>query len=130
MIIKALPLLYKIKHGQRFFTTSFSGSDLLSTKKWFLNDFLKDNSGTILALGVVGSGTFGVGLYINQMRVYEEKLNTADEKLKAAEAKLIKDIQIAEEKANKEALKLFYNIFTQEEFKDAKKKMLSLRDKS
>jgi hypothetical protein len=132
---------------------------LFSTEpiKRLFSEILKDNSGTILALGVIGSGTFGIGLYINQMRIYEEKLNSvrmearkdtaiAEEKIKVSEEKINavrmearKDTAIAEEKikvseekiksvkieADKETLQLLYNIFTQEEYKEAKKKMLA-----
>lgn len=123
----------------------------------FLIDILNENSGTILALGVIGSGTFGIGLYVIQMRVYEEKLNVYQEKINAlalvaeekintvkmeakkdilvAEEKINtvkmeakKDSIIAEERARKEALQLLYNIFTQEEYKDAKKKMLAQKN--
>ena len=105
------------------------------TKRLF-NEILKDNSGTILALGVIGSGTFGLGLYVNQMRIYEEKINAvrmeakkdtviAEEKINAAKMEAKKDTVIAEERANKEALQLLYNIFTQDEYKEAKKKMLA-----
>ena len=78
------------------------------TKRLF-SEILKDNSGTILALGVIGSGTFGLGLYVNQMRIYEEKLKVYDEKIKTVKIE-----------AEKEALQLLYNIFTQEEYKEAK----------
>jgi hypothetical protein len=137
------------------------------TKRLF-SEILKENSGTILALGVIGSGTFGIGLYVNQMRIYEEKLNAvrmearkdtaiAEEKIKVSEEKIKvseeklnavriearkdtaiaeekinavriearKDTVIAEERANNKALQLLYNIFTQEEYKEAKKKMLA-----
>ena len=178
-----------------------------SSRRLF-SDILKENSGTILALGAIGSGSFGIGFYINQMRVFEEKLNAvkmearkdtlvaeekinavkmeakkdsiiAGEKILVAEEKIIaaeerakkdtlvaeeklnavkmeakkdsiiagekilvaeekinavkmqakKDSIIAEERARKEALQLLYNIFTQEEYKDAKKKMMAQKDK-
>lgn len=90
----------------------------------------------MLALGVIGSGTFGLGLYVNQMRIYEEKLNVYDEKINAVRMEARKDTAIAEEKiksvkieAEKEALQLLYNIFTQEEYKEAKKKMLAQKSK-
>ena len=89
-------------------------------------EILKENSGTILALGVIGGGTFGIGLYVNQMRVYEEKLNVVQRDVMVAEEK----IMVAEERAKKEALQLLYNIFTQEEYKDAKKKLLSQKNSS
>ena len=92
-----------------------------SSRRLF-NDILKEKSGTILALGAIGSGSFGIGFYINQMRVFEEKLNAVK-----MEAK--KDALIAEERAKKEALEHLYNIFTQEEYKDAKKKMMAQKDK-
>ena len=103
------------------------------------SEILKENSGTILALGVIGGGTFGIGLYVNQMRVYEEKLNVVEERAKkdvmVAEERAKKDVMVAEEKimvaeerAKKEALQLLYNIFTQEEYKDAKKKLLSQKN--
>ena len=115
------------------------------TKRLF-SEILKDNSGTILALGVIGSGTFGLGLYVNQLRIYEEKLKVYDEKIKVSEEKINavkmeakKDTLIAEEKikaseekiktvkieADKEALQLLYNIFTQEEYKEAKNRLLA-----
>jgi hypothetical protein len=123
------------------------------TKRLF-SEILKENSGTILALGVIGSGTFGIGLYVNQMRIYEEKLNAvrmearkdtviaeekinavriearkdtviAEEKINAVRMEARKDTVIAEERANNKALQLLYNIFTQEEYKEAKKKMLA-----
>ena len=105
------------------------------TKRLF-SEILKENSGTILALGVIGSGTFGIGLYVNQMRIYEEKLNAvrmearkdtaiAEEKINAVRIEARKDTVIAEERANNKALQLLYNIFTQEEYKEAKKKMLA-----
>ena len=116
---------------------------LFSTEptKRLWREILKDNSGTILALGVIGGGTFGIGLYVNQLKIYEEKLNVYDEKIKVSEEKINavrmearKDTAIAEEKikagkieAEKEALQLLYNIFTQEEYKEAKKKMLAQR---
>jgi hypothetical protein len=128
-----------------------------SSRRLF-SDILKENSGTILALGAIGSGSFGIGFYVNQMRVFEEKLNAvkmeakkdsiiAEEKIKAAEERAKKDTLVAEEKINavkmeakkdsiiaeerarKEALQLLYNIFTQEEYKDAKKKMMAQKDK-
>ena len=86
-------------------------------------EILKENSGTILALGVIGGGTFGIGLYVNQMKVYEEKLNVVQERAK-------RDVMVAEERAKKEALQLLYNIFTQEEYKDAKKRLLSQKNSS
>ena len=102
----------------------------------FLIDILNENSGSILAFGVIGSGIFGVGLYINQMRVYEEKINAVK-----MEAK--KDTDLAEEKINtvkmeakrdvmeakNEALQNLYNIFTQEEYKEAKKTLLAQKNK-
>ena len=112
-----------------------------------LIDILNENSGTILALGVVGSGTFGIGLYVNQMRVYEEKLKGVKMEAKKdtliAEEKAKKDTLIAEEKINtvkmeakrdvmeakKEALQNLYNIFTQEEYKDAKNTMMAQKNK-
>jgi hypothetical protein len=128
-----------------------------SSRRLF-SDILKENSGTNLALGAIGSGSFGIGFYVNQMRVFEEKLNAAkmeakkdirivevrakkdiliaeerakkevmEAKKEVMEAK--KDIVIAEERAKKEALDHFYNIFTQEEYKDAKKKFLAQKDK-
>jgi hypothetical protein len=92
-----------------------------SSRRLF-SDIIKENSGTILALGAIASGSFGIGLYVNQMRVFEEKLNAVK-----MEAK--KDYIIAEERARTEALQLLYNIFTQEEYKDAKKKMMAQKDK-
>ena len=120
------------------------------TRRLFI-EILNENSGVILALGVIGSGSFGIGLYLNQMKVYEEKLKAvkmeakkdtlfAEEKLKAvkmeakkdtllAEERAKKDALLAEERAKKEALEHLYNIFTQEEFKDAKKKMMAQKNK-
>ena len=71
------------------------------------------------------------------MRVYEEKINAvkmearkdtmiAEEKIKIAEEKII----AAGERTNKEALQLLYNIFTQEEYKDAKQKMMAQKSKN
>ena len=100
-------------------------------------EILKENSGTILALGVIGGGTFGIGLYVNQMKVYEEKLNVVQRDVMVAEERAKRDVMVAEEKimvaeerAKKEALQLLYNIFTQEEYKDAKKKLLSQKNSS
>ena len=93
-------------------------------------EILKENSGTILALGVIGGGTFGIGLYVNQMKVYEEKLNVVEERAKRDVMVAEEKIMVAEERAKKEALQLLYNIFTQEEYKDAKKKLLSQRNSS
>ena len=76
-------------------------------------EILQDNSGAILGLGAIGSGTFAIGLYVNQLRVYEEKLKVTEEKIKSAE-----------ERAEKKSLLLLYNIFTLEEYKNAKKKLL------
>ena len=101
------------------------------------SEILKENSGTILALGVIGGGTFGIGLYVNQMKVYEEKLNVVQRDVMVAEERAKRDVMVAEEKimvaeerAKKEALQLLYNIFTQEEYKDAKKKLLSQKNSS
>ena len=95
-------------------------------------------------MGVIASGSFGIGLYLNQMKVYEEKyvnqMNLYEEKLNfvkmeakkdtlLAEEKAKKDSLLAEERANNEALQLLYNIFTQEEFKNAKKKLIAQRNK-
>jgi hypothetical protein len=91
-------------------------SEKFGTRLW--RDILKDNSGTILALGVIGSASFGAGLYLNQLKVFEEKLKLVEERAK-------KDVVLAEERAKKESLQLLYNIFTQEEYKDAKKKLLA-----
>jgi hypothetical protein len=136
-----------------------------SSRRLF-SDILKENSGTILALGAIGSGSFGIGFYVNQMRVFEEKLNAvkmeakkdcilvkmeakkdsiiaeerarkdvmvAEERARkdvmVAEEKFKKDVMVAEERSKKEALQLLYNIFTQEEYKDAKKKMMAQKDK-
>ena len=85
-------------------------------KRFKFTEFLRQNSSAILAL--IPMGTFGLGLYVNQMRVYEEKLNNVKEQIKTAE-----------ERADKEALKLLYNIFTQEEYQDAKRKLLAQIDK-
>ena len=99
-----------------------------SSRRLF-SDILKENSGNILALGAIGSGSFGIGFYVNQMRVFEEKLNAVK-----MEAK--KDTLVAEERAKrevmeakKEALEHLYNIFTQEEYKDTKKKLMAQKDK-
>jgi len=113
------------------------------TRRLFI-EILNENSGVILALGVIGSGSFGIGLYLNQMKVYEEKLKAvkmeakkdtllAEERAKKdvllAEERAKKDALLAEERAKKEALEHLYNIFTQEEFKDAKKKMMAQKNK-
>jgi hypothetical protein len=58
---------------KRFFSTQPS-------RRLFI-EILNENSGIIIALGVVGSGIFGIGLYVNQMKVYEEKLNVYQEKI-------------------------------------------------
>jgi hypothetical protein len=126
--------------------------------KRLFSDILKDNSGTIVALGAIASGAFGIGLYVNQMKVVEEKINTvkalaeerskkdnllAEEKLNALKMESKKDNLLAEEKLNtvrmegkkevmeakKEALENLYQIFTQQEFKDAKKTMMAQKDK-
>ena len=118
---------------KRLFSTEFT--------KGLFSEILRDNSGTILAVGVIGSGTFGIGLYVNQMRIYEEKINSlrmeakkdiaiAEEKINSVRMEAKKDSVIAEERANKEGLKLLYNIFTQEEYKESKKKMLDQRSKN
>jgi hypothetical protein len=110
-----------------------------SSRRLF-SDILQENSGTILALGAIGSGSFGIGFYVNQMRVFEEKLNAVKMEAKkdtlVAEERAKKDTLVAEERAKKEvmeakkeALEHLYNIFTQEEYKDAKKKMLAQKDK-
>jgi hypothetical protein len=121
-----------------------------SSRRLF-SDILKENSGTILALGGIGSGSFGIGFYVNQMRVFEEKLNAvkmeakkdtliAEERARKdtliAEERARKDTLVAEERAKKEvmeakkeALEHLYNIFTQEEYKDAKKKLMAQKDK-
>jgi hypothetical protein len=111
--------------SKRFFSTE-------SSRRLF-SDILKENSGTILALGAIGSGSFAIGFYVNQMRVFEEKLNAikmiAKKDTLLAEERARKDVLVAEERAKKEALQLLYNIFTQEEYKDAKKKIMAQRDK-
>ncbi len=110
-----------------------------SSRRLF-SDILKENSGTILALGAIGSGSFGIGFYVNQMRVFEEKLNAVKMEAKKdtliAEERARKDTLVAEERAKKEvmeakkeALEHLYNIFTQEEYKDAKKKLMAQKDK-
>lgn len=90
-------------------------------------------------MGVIASGSFGVGLYLNQLKVFEEKLKLVqeaanndtklvEEKLNAAkkDTMLVEEkVKLAEERAEKETLKLLYNIFTQEEYKEAKKKLLA-----
>ncbi len=109
-------------------------------KRRLFSETLKENSGTILALGAIGSATFGIGFYVNQMKVYEEKLNAVkmeakkdciivEERAKIDVMVAEERIIIAEERAKKEALQLLYNIFTQEEYKDAKKKMMAQSDK-
>ena len=113
----------------------------------FLIDILNENSGSILAFGVIGSGIFGVGLYINQMRVYEEKINAVKMEAKKdtdlAEEKINTVKTVADEKINtvkmeakrdvmeakNEALQNLYNIFTQEEYKEAKKTLLAQKNK-
>ena len=93
-----------------------------SSRRLF-SDILKENSGTILALGAIGSGSFGIGFYVNQMRVFEEKLNAVKMEAKKdsiiTEERARKDTLVAEERAKrevmeakKEALELLYNIFT------------------
>ena len=117
-----------------------------SSRRLF-SDILKENSGTILALGAIGSGSFGIGFYVNQMRVFEEKLNAvkmearkdtlvAEEKINTVKMEARKDTLVAEERAKrevmeakKEALEHLYNIFTQEEYKDTKKKLMAQKDK-
>ena len=58
------------------------------------------------------------------MRIYEEKINNvkniAEEKINAIRIEAKKEFLIAEEKH--ESLKLLYNIFSQEEYKESKKK--------
>ena len=49
----------------------------------------------------------------------------ADEKIKNSEKVYEEKIKAVKIEADKEALQLLYNIFTQEEYKDAKKKMLT-----
>ena len=69
--------------------------------------------------------------------VYEEKLNAvkmeakkdtllAEEKINTVKMEANRDVM----EAKKEALQNLYNIFTQEEYKDAKKTMLSIANKS
>jgi hypothetical protein len=128
-----------------------------SSRRLF-SDILKENSGTILALGAIGSGSFLIGFYVNQLRVFEEKLNAVkmeakkevmeamkdiviaeerakkdilivEERAKKEVMEAKKDIVIAEERAKKDTLEHLYNIFTQEEYKDAKKKLLAQKDK-
>ena len=113
-----------------------------SAKRFKFTEFLRQNSSAILAL--IPMGTFGLGLYVNQMRVYEEKLNNIksvfkekldkaksvfDEKLDKAKAVFEEKLKTAEERADKEALNLLYNVFTQEEYQDAKRKLLAQKDK-
>jgi len=98
-------------------------SEKFGTRLW--RDILKDNSGTILALGVIGSASFGAGLYLNQLEVFEEKLKLVKKDVVLAEERAKNDVVLAEERAKKESLQLLYNIFTQEEYKDAKKKLLA-----
>ena len=125
-------------------------------KRQLLTGYFKDNSATItLLLGVAG-GAFTFGLYLNQIKIYEEQLKSmkteADVKLNSVKIEAEKDSKIAEEKlktqdekiksvkieaeekiksgkieAEKEYLQLLYNIFTQEEFKEAKKKLLAMK---
>jgi hypothetical protein len=121
---------------KRFFSAESS--------RGLFSDILKENPGTILAFGAIGSGSFGIGFYVNQMRVFEEKLNAfkmeakkdsiiaevrAEKDMMVAELRARKDIMVAEERAEKEALQLLYNIFTQEEYEDAKRKMIAQKDK-
>jgi hypothetical protein len=75
--------------SKRFFSAE-------SSRRLF-SDILKENSGTILALGAIGSGSFAIGFYVNQMRVFEEKLNAIK-----MEAK--KDALLAEERARKDVM--------------------------
>jgi hypothetical protein len=78
-------------------------------RKFF--EILNENSGIGMSLGVIGSGGFAIGLYLNQMRLYEEKLNAvkmeakkdtiiAEEKLNTVKMEAKKDTIIAEEKLN------------------------------
>ena len=73
------------------------------------------------------------------MRIYEEKINNvkniAEEKIHAIRIEVKKEFLIAEEKpknvkseAENESLKLLYNIFSQEEYKESKKKILALKN--
>ena len=78
----------------------------------------------------------------NVQTMAEEKINAiriealiAEEKLKNVKSEAKKDSLIAEEKlktlkseAENESLKLLYNIFTQEEYKEAKKKILAQKN--
>lgn len=95
-----------------------------------LSDILRDNSGTIVSLGVIGSGAFGIGLYLNESKVFEEKINAV--RMEAKKDNLIAEEKIEKAKieAEKEALQLLYHIFTQEEFKEAKKKILAQAGKN
>ena len=120
--------------------------------KQLLTGYFKDNSATITFLLGVAGGAFTFGLYLNQIKIYEEKLKTQDEKINSVKIEAEKDSKIAEEKlktqdekiksvkieaeekiksgkieAEKEYLQLLYNIFTQEEFKEAKKKLLAMK---
>ena len=116
------------------------------TRRRLFIEILHENSGVILAVGVIASGTFGVGLYLNQLKIYEErlnkyqdlyqeklsvyqeKLNVYQEKLNTVKVEAKKDALLAEEKAKKEALEHLYQIFTQEEYKEAKQKMLTKKN--
>ena len=99
------------------------------TRRLF-SDILRDNLGTIVSLGVIGSGAFGIGLYLNESKVFEEKINAV--RMEAKKDNLIAEEKIEKAKieAEKEALQLLYHIFTQEEFKEAKQKILAQAGKN
>jgi hypothetical protein len=120
--LQKVSIQFFLPFSKRFFSAE-------SSRRLF-SDILKENSGTILALGAIGSGSFAIGFYVNQMRAFEEKLNAirmiAKKDTLLAEEKARKDVM----EAKKEALQLLYNIFTQEEFNNAKKKLMAQKDKS
>ena len=123
-------------HRRRLFSRETVGGQLRKT--------ITDNAGSVVALSAIVGGTFGFVVYIGMAGVFqsrvetaEAKIKTAEEKIKIAEEKINaaklearKDVELAERRAEKEALKLLYNIFTQEEFKEAKIKLLAQKDKN
>jgi hypothetical protein len=138
-----------------FFLTEMMIRRLFSNQRPVFKTFLNEYSAAILAAGVITSGVFAAGLYVNQMRIYEEMIKTAEEKadknvkiaqekikiaqemIKTAEERADKNVKIAQEmiktaqaESERKYLQLLYNIFTQEEYKEAKAKLLAQKGSS
>ena len=93
-------------------------------KRDYIQDF-KDNATTIVAFGAVIGGAFGFGLHLNQIAIMEERIKSAEEKIKSAEKNTEEKIKAAEARAGKESLDRLFGVINQEEYRQSKEKLLA-----